>query len=434
MGIAFLWLFKFIAVWGGLIVTSYAIQAITALAAIIIIVVFRNEIRSSLQATNLKMLLWGLPHHSTKTPVDLIVESAFEMARKRIGGLIVIPGKDDLKDYIHSGIAFDALVSTESIISVFWKDNPVHDGAMVISGNRIREVSAILPLTKRQDLPSFYGTRHRAAVGLSEIVDALVICVSEERGRVFVAKGPHTEIVLRPGDLLQMLNEHTGYKTKTGRFLKNEKLELGFAALVSVIFISGAWLNLTKGVDTLTTLQVPIEYKNRNPKMEITSTSADSVRLFLKGSEALLKTIRVENLKAEIDIASGKVGDNTFEISKKNFSIPPGIVLNDIQPPAVVVNLDIQAAKELPVQVDWAGKLSEDLILVSVQIYPPEVNLFGISSVLKEIDTVYTEPVLLDPLKQSGSSQVKLSLPSPNVKFGPEASDNVRIAYVIKKR
>ena len=434
IGIAFLWVFKVIAVWSGLIVTSYVIQAITALAAIIIIVVFRNEIRSSLQATNLKMLLWGFPRHTEKTPTALIVESAFELARKRIGGLIVIPGKEDIKDHIHSGIRFDALVSTESIISVFWKGNPVHDGAMIISGNRIVEVSAILPLTKRQDLPSFYGTRHRAAVGLGEVTDALIIAVSEERGSVLVIKGSQLVDILQPEDLLRLLNERAGYQFKKGRFLENEKFRLGFAAFVSVVFVSGAWFNLTKGLDTLTTVQIPIEYKNRNPRMEISGTSVDSVRLFLKGSEALLKSIRVENLKAEIDVGSGVVGENVFEISRKNIALPPGITLNDVQPPVVSVILDIQAAKELPVQVDWTGKLREDLILVSAQVYPQKVNVYGVSLILKEINTIFTESVLLDPLKQSGDMQIKLILPSSNITFLPEYDGNVRVTYVIKKR
>jgi len=434
IGIAFLWVFKVVAVWSGLIVTSYAIQAITALAAIIIIVVFRNEIRSSLQATNLKMLLWGLPRSTTKLTTDLIVESVFELSKKYIGSLIVVPGKDDLKDHIHSGIPFGALVSTEAIISVFWRDNPVHDGAMIISGNRIVEVSAILPLTKRQDLPSFYGTRHRAAVGLSEVTDALIIAVSEERGSILVVKNSQLENAVQPENLLQMLNTHAGYPLKKGRILQNEMFKLGFAALVSVVFVSGAWLNLTKGLDTLTTVQIPIEYKNLNPRMEISGTSVDAVRLFLKGSEALIKSIRVENLKAEIDLGPGVVGENTFNISKKNIAIPPGITLNDIQPASVFVLMDIQAAKEIPVQVDWTGKLNEDLILESAQVSPQKVNVLGTSLALKEIDTIYTESVFLEPLKQSGTMQVKLILPSQNMKFSSDYNSNVRITHVIKKR
>ena len=91
VGIALLWFFQRIAVFCGLIITSWAIQGITAVAALIIIVVFRNEIRSVLQAKNLKSILWGFSRKTVSTPVEIIVESVYELAQKRIGALIVLP-------------------------------------------------------------------------------------------------------------------------------------------------------------------------------------------------------------------------------------------------------------------------------------------------------------------------------------------------------
>ncbi|MEE8399647.1 MAG: diadenylate cyclase [Desulfobacterales bacterium] len=434
IGLAFLWLFKIVSVWSGLIVTSYAIQGVTALAAIIIIVVFRNEIRRTLQATNLKTLLWGFPHTATTTPMGVIAESAFELARKRIGGLIVFPGRDDLKDYIHSGIAFDGLVSADAIISIFWKDNPIHDGAAVIAGNRIMAVRGILPLTKRQDLPSQFGTRHRAAIGLCEATDALVIVISEEQGVVRAVKGSQVEIVPDQDALSPILEAHTGGTSKRGRLLQNEAFRLGFAALVSVIVVFGAWLNLTKGLDTLTILQIPIEYKNQNARMEIVSTSVDTVRLFLKGSEALLKSIRPEKLKVNIDIGSATVGVNPYQISQENIILPPGIALKNVQPPSVTVTVDIQEEKQLPVQVDWVGTLDKTLILESATIYPQRTGVIGGSLVLREIETIYTEKVSLDSLTQSGIMEIRLSPPSANVKILSETPDTVTVTYEVRKR
>ena len=81
------------------------------------------------------------------------------------------------------------------ISSIFWPDNPVHDGAAIIQGNQITQVSAILPLSRRDDLPSYYGTRHRAALGLAEATDALIIAVSEERGDVVAAQGSQLKVI-----------------------------------------------------------------------------------------------------------------------------------------------------------------------------------------------------------------------------------------------
>ncbi len=130
MGVTFLWFFQRVAVYMGLIVTSWAIQGITAVAALIIIVVFSNEIRSVLQARSIKSILWGRHRQNVSTPVEIIVESAYEMAQRRIGALMVFPGKDDLRADIQNGIIWNGLVSKEMIMSIFWHDNPVHDGAM----------------------------------------------------------------------------------------------------------------------------------------------------------------------------------------------------------------------------------------------------------------------------------------------------------------
>jgi DNA integrity scanning protein DisA with diadenylate cyclase activity len=147
MGLLVLWIFQKIALYVGLIVTSWAVQGFTAVAAIIIIVIFRNEIRTVLQAKNIRALLWETRHHEIETPVDIISEAIFEMAKKGTGAIIVIPGKEDINDSVHSGIKWDGLISKEMILSVFWHENPVHDGAAVIQGNRIMQVGAVLPLS-----------------------------------------------------------------------------------------------------------------------------------------------------------------------------------------------------------------------------------------------------------------------------------------------
>ena len=151
IGISLLWFFQKIAFSLGLIVTSWAVQGFTALAAIIIIVIFRNEIRSVLQARNFKSLFWGSPYKFLDTPIETIVESLSEMARKGIGALVVFPGKEDIYETVHSGIKWDGVVSKEMLISIFWHENPVHDGAAVIDGDRIAQVGAILPLSRSRD-------------------------------------------------------------------------------------------------------------------------------------------------------------------------------------------------------------------------------------------------------------------------------------------
>jgi diadenylate cyclase len=200
VGIAFLWFFQRIAVSLGFIVTSWVLQGITAAGAILIIVIFRNEIRSVLQAKNLKAILWGFPLRAGQAPIEIIVDTVYELARRHCGALLIFPGKEDFEDVVQSGIPWRGLISREMLLSIFWQDNPVHDGAAIIQGNRVEEVGVLLPLSQRKDFPSYYGTRHRAAAGLAETTDSLVILRRHRPQRRARSNTPPASGYHRPGN------------------------------------------------------------------------------------------------------------------------------------------------------------------------------------------------------------------------------------------
>jgi diadenylate cyclase len=110
------------------------------------------------------------------------------------------------------------------IESIFWPNNPVHDGAAIVSENRVVEVGVILPLSNRTDFPNAYGTRHRAAAGLAETTDALVIVVSEERGTITIARGFNVVNMNGRNQLVNAINEHLGVREDQSQFLKRRKL------------------------------------------------------------------------------------------------------------------------------------------------------------------------------------------------------------------
>ena len=434
VGMAFLWFFQRIAGSLGLIVSSWAIQGITAVAALIIIVVFRNEIRSVLQAKKLGAILWGFSHKTGSSPVEIIVESVYELARRRIGALIVLPGKEDLEEVVQSGIRWRGLVSKEMIMSIFWRDNPVHDGAAIIQGNQVVEVGVILPLSNRKDLPSHYGTRHRAAAGLAETSDALVIVVSEERGNVVVAEGSHMRVINRNDELSQILQEHVGITATEWGYLRKEKLGLGIAALGSIVFITAVWFSFTRGLETLARIEIPIEYMNRDPAMEIVDASVNTVHLHLSGSGALIKSMRPEQVGVRLDLSKAEVGPNAFTIAPEDVALPPGVFVKKVEPPVVEVTLDIPTRKELPVQVDWVGKLPEHLILVRARLDPERVKVIGGRRQLDSISTIYTQKVPVDDMKKTGTITVSLALHSGSLKIAPGSEDRITVRYLAKER
>ena len=152
-----------------------------------VVVLFQNQIRQALAQFGKNPLAAFIPRRTQLDLVDEVTLAAVSLASKRVGALIVIEREMGLRAFYETGIALDAVVSYDLLMNLFVKDSPLHDGAAIISGGRIKAASCFLPLTMNPSLSRSYGTRHRAAAGISEESDALAIVVSEERSMVSIA-------------------------------------------------------------------------------------------------------------------------------------------------------------------------------------------------------------------------------------------------------
>ena len=431
--IAFLWFFQRITFALGLVITTWAIQGFTAAGAIIVIVVFRNEIRSVFQAVNLKTILWGTPQKHITLPYAVISESVFELAERRIGALIVITGKDSIEEVVQNGINWMGAISKEMLISIFWKDNPVHDGAIIVEGDRVLKVGVILPLSKNENLPSYYGTRHRAAVGMAEQSDALIILVSEERGEVLAAKRNHLETIRNPRILEKRMRDHLGIHTEEESDKAGERKKVIYAAAACLLFVTSVWFGIARGSNTMVSYEVPIEFLNNDPEMEILETSTAKVRVHLSGSSFLIQSLRPGQIRVRTNIQEANVGKNEIPITLKDVTLPPGIILNKIDPPQVEVMLAKPTLNMVPVQVDWVGKLPEDLILTSVKVTPNSVLVGGKSNEVGRMATVYTEKIALNRIRFTGKRKVNLAIDQSSMKL-TDGQKTVTIEYVVEKK
>jgi len=160
-----------------------------------IIVLFAQELRRAL-ATFGRTPLWFSSYRAEEMISDIVLATT-SLSTRRVGALIVIERQEGLKTYIENGVRVDSAVSYDLLVTLFAPGTPLHDGAVIISGERIAAASCFLPLSLKEGLPKRFGTRHRAAIGITEETDALAIIVSEERGTVSLA---------RDGDLLDELD------------------------------------------------------------------------------------------------------------------------------------------------------------------------------------------------------------------------------------
>lgn len=179
---------KFLSSFFKLHTTEYIVDFVIQWSAIALIVIFQPELRRGLQHIGRGSLFTiRKKYSSVEESVGEIAEAVQYMSRRHIGALISIEKESPLTSYIKTGIPIDAKISSEIIINAFIPNTPLHDGAMIIDNYRIASAASYLPLSESPAIPKKYGTRHRAAIGLSEETDAITIVVSEETGAISIA-------------------------------------------------------------------------------------------------------------------------------------------------------------------------------------------------------------------------------------------------------
>ena len=194
-----------------------------SVGVIALIIVFQPEIRRFLQMIGMRQKrfnfiarIFNRNDNTSVTIIAPIVQACREMSAHKTGALIVIGRQSDLRLITEGGIAIDAKISTPLLETIFFKNAPLHDGAVVIEGDRIVAAKCILPVTQ-SDVPKSYGTRHRAAIGMSEISDAIILVVSEETGGISIAHGGTIHRDIAPDQLANLLQRHFGANRQKGR-------------------------------------------------------------------------------------------------------------------------------------------------------------------------------------------------------------------------
>jgi diadenylate cyclase len=175
-------------------VVNWLLERFFGFSALAILVIFQPELRRML--SELGNLPWLYTAHEQRENIEVIIQSVERLAEVKIGALIALEQAIPLHNVVESGIVVDCEATPEMLETIFFPNNAIHDGGVIIRGDRIAYAACIFPLTQRQDLNKSLGTRHRAAIGLSEETDALVVVVSEETGAVSYAhKGQFTRAV-----------------------------------------------------------------------------------------------------------------------------------------------------------------------------------------------------------------------------------------------
>ena len=333
MGLLFLGVIYFVTKSLGLFMTSWILQELGTVLLVLLIVVFQAEIRQALYRLSLLRNLFE--HQESAVRLDLLEFSVtiFSLASQRTGALVVFQREELLDDLILHGVPMDSLVSGSLVASIFIPGAPLHDGAVLVKDGRVALASCHLPLSVSADVPQHLGTRHRAALGLSERSDAAVVVVSEERGAVSLAvdgklEAIHTQAQLheRLTSLLQPLSREAERVSLTRRLFAN------FWPKVAIFcVVVASWLLITYRQGEILSVTAPVTFHNLPDSLTLTRSYPDEIELQLKTFSNLVGSPKNLDIVVDLDLAKVHEGTNTVQISKDQIKLPPGVV---------VVNLD----------------------------------------------------------------------------------------------
>ncbi len=201
---------------GDLHTLNWFLSSFLSSIILVIVVIFQNDIRRALLHVGRNPFFGGMTFREESEVIDELVKACVALSNRKIGALIAIERETGINDILESGTAIDARVSGELIRAVFMPSSPIHDGALVVQQGRLTRAGCFLPLSRGVNLAKDLGTRHRAALGLTELVDAVAIIVSEETGKISVAVN---------GGMTRNLDV-TSLKKVLGRLLEPRKAKL----------------------------------------------------------------------------------------------------------------------------------------------------------------------------------------------------------------
>jgi YbbR domain-containing protein len=398
------------------------------------VVVFQSEIRQVLDRMSPVRFFLGRPETFDRIIVEEVAKTAFDLAQRRIGALIVFKRQDMLEDYLKGGIPLDGRVSHEVLSSIFLPHSPTHDGAVVIQGGRIVSMGCYLPLSDNTALPQKYGTRHRAGIGITERCDAIALIVSEERGEVSLTVKGEIERIDSPEELKTRL-ESTIFKPQQDKDRWQTAFTNNFVPkIVSFFLVCILWVFIGGQPRAEIWMTIPLEFRKMPPNMEIVGDLMNRVEVGIRGPRTIISSITADQMKAHVDLSQTMAGVNHIRLTPDNIRAPLGTEITKVAPSSVRVRLEEIKARSVVIKAHLVGKLPRPLRLKGVIVEPPEIVLQGPTGNLKKVREIFTEPVDLGEVKDDAPISVPVDLNNlPQLRLAPDQPSQVTVFLRLEK-
>ncbi len=318
----------------GMYLTELFIEAFFVVFLIGVVIVFQSDIRRLVDRIG-NWNLFGSSSSSSYNTTNIITEAAANMAKQKTGALLAVKGDDNWERQTHGGINLNGAITVPLLFSIFNPKAPGHDGAVLIEDNVITRFGVHLPLSTNLNKISKGGTRHAAALGLSEQCDALIVVVSEERGVVSVAQNGRIQTLSNNNDLKEHLDNfwkkhYTTNKTIKKQWWKRSSPQTAIGAIVLAFIF---WLAFVYQPGTVyRTFEVPIEYRNIQANTSLQESLPVEIRITLAGPAQAFENFESGDLVVSFNLESENAQDGVLEIGGENINLPPDLKFYEASP------------------------------------------------------------------------------------------------------
>lgn len=418
-----------------LVMTSLLFQGLFTVLLVALVVIFQEEIRRAFE----QIAAWGTFRDRRRSArflsVDPLIEGVSTLASGRTGALIVIRGREPLDRHVEGGILLQGKISKPLLYSIFDPHSPGHDGAVLIEGERVIKFGAHLPLSKNMAEVGMRGTRHSAALGMSECSDSFVIVVSEEQGTISVAEGGRLRTMSSVAELKGRLEQFYASRFPMEAepewkrlFKQNARIKV-----FSVLLAGAFWFFFAYQAETVQrSYDVPIEYRNLPDGWILEGWRPVGARVTLSGHARSFELLNPASLMISVDLANIREGSQEVILMPEDLlrKRPSSLSVTRIEPNVIRLDARGTTTAHLPIEVLTEGKLPDHLQLMGVKVLPSSVRVR-----LRRVDMdkelkIATEPIRLDALTQTLVIKPRLILP-PNVSFLDPEPAEVRVTVEV---
>ena len=454
---------------------SWLLDGIITYFVVVLVIVFQQDIRRGLMRLGKNVVPMGRTHELAHA-LDEVIAAANHLAKARIGGIVVFEREADITDFVELGQVIDARVSRRLLVSLFVpsRNNELHDGAVIIDKSlRIRRAGGVLPLSTSSALAREFGTRYRAALGITEETDAVSLVISEERGEISVCFKGNIARDLEPDALRQALGglissrqagkpdgaggprRRTNRKSDCGArsrpsetdivnhrqsieepsahgvvavtpqgaperlpvlpWIRTALFQHGRTKFVALVLSIAAFVFVKTDKDKEITVIVPVRYQFPENR-ELTTEPVDRVHLVVRGPRRRIDRFDRSQIEpVEIDLTNARSGKYVFQ--EDMFVLPPWMELVFIDPGRMRLQFENKITKKVRIEVVTSGNAARNHRLESVSSTPAHVTIRGAQSIVGGISEVLTQEVDLASHSKSFQATVDLVRPKQSIEI-----------------